>query len=101
VQIPVTGFSDRATADWYLYPVKMLGNDSGSRLTSQITSSTTVQTSRGATATTNNGRNATLTVSAASGTPSGTWTLIEVTSQPQSPNGGDRSHVWLLGVYVP
>jgi hypothetical protein len=101
VQIPVTGFSDRATADWYLYPVKMLGNDSGSRLTSQITSSTTVQTSRGATATTNNGRNATLTVSAASGTPSGTWTLIEVTSQPQSPNGGDPSHFWLLGVYVP
>ncbi|HXN32750.1 MAG TPA: hypothetical protein VN894_12845 [Polyangiaceae bacterium] len=101
VQIPVTGFSDRPTADWLVYPIKTQGNDSGSKLTATITASTSVQTSSGTTATTNNGRMATLAVSAASGTPSGTWTLIEVTSQPQTPNGGDKVHFWLLGVYVP
>jgi hypothetical protein len=101
VNVPLAGFSDRATADWYVYAAVGAGNDTANDMTGGITSSTTAQTTMGTTATTNNGRTATLTINAAAGTASGTWILVEVVSQPEVANGGDPSHFWPVGIYVP
>lgn len=101
VQIPLTGFSEAPAQDWLLYASVGAGNDAAGRLQATISAATSVTTTLGPTATTNNGRGATLAVNAAAGTPSGTWSLIEVTSQPMAAGGGDPIHFWPVGVYVP
>lgn len=101
VTIPLTGFSDRPAADWFVYPSPGATNDTAAQLTTAITSPSIVQTNAGPTATVHNGGTATLTVTAAPGTPSGTWTTVQVISQPEQSIGGDPAHYWPVGVYVP
>jgi hypothetical protein len=101
VQLALTGYSDRPAPDWFVYSVIGPNTDPGMHISATVTSATEVRTSAGLTATTNVGKPARLTVSAAPGTASGTWAVVEVVSQPEVPNGGDTLHIWPVGVYVP
>ena len=100
VQIPLTGWSDRATGDWVLDAEVFTTNatNPGDVLVS-LSSATTYATDAGAFPTTNNGRTSTLTVSAP-GTPSGTWATIGIYSQPLV-YSGDPWELWVVGVYIP
>jgi hypothetical protein len=99
VQIPVTGFSDRATEDWVV--AAQMWTSSGSTFTASVTSATTLHTDAGDYATTNNGKQSTLTVTAPVGVASGTWASIGIYSIPTVYSGDDPYHLWFVGVYVP
>jgi hypothetical protein len=99
VQIPVTGFSDRATSDWALEA--QMWNSSGPTFPADITSATVLHTDAGDYPTTNNGKTSTLTVAVPAGSGSGTWATIAIYSIPLVYSGEDPYHLWFVGVYVP
>ncbi len=101
LQIPVTGFSDRATADWWMWATPYTSSDSSLQFTATVTSPTEIVEDAGTWPTTNNGRQATLTVTAPAGATSGTWATVLVESYPLVNPNQDPFELWILGVYVP
>jgi hypothetical protein len=100
VDIPVTGWSDRATSDWIMEGAVWTSNTSASSPFQVTTTSPTVYpTDAGDYPTTNNGKVSTLTVSAP-GAPSGSWAVIALYSEPLV-QAGDPYHLWFVGVYIP
>jgi len=95
--IPVTGFSDEPATDWAITPVVWSSSVTGFQAT--LTSSTTTTIHGSTYPTTNNGRMATMTVTAPSAT-SGAWATIALYSIPQGPSP-EPYHLWFVGVYVP
>ena len=93
VDIPITGFSDAPAPDWYVFPDVYTSSISG--FTATLTSPTTDIAGN---PTTNNGRGATLTVTAPSA-PSGSWAIVFVEDETVSP-AGDPLHFWPVGVYI-
>jgi hypothetical protein len=102
VTIPLTGFASGPTGDWALETLPL--SSSSTDLSGSVTSATNYVGQRGMTVpTTNNGRMATLTVSAP-GAASGSWTVFGIASVPLPATGmvgGDAYHLWPVGVYVP
>ena len=102
VTIPLTGFSAAATADW---SVRASGSDATWKVV--IDGPTHESLSPRATPTINNGRNATLTVTAAMNAASGANRVIYVesfrstaTGEPAQDVDKDILHFWPVGVYV-
>jgi hypothetical protein len=95
--IHVTGWSTGPRDDWYLYP--LLRYPPSDAFSARVTTATQQTLDGVVYASINNGRDATLSVSVASGTPSGTWTVVRLVSR--SANLVDGTHVWPVGVYVP
>jgi hypothetical protein len=102
LQIPVTGWSDRAADDWLIGAAVWTSSASASSATvfqPTITSSTSYDTDAGDYPTTNNGKASTLTVTAP-GLGSGSWATIGIYSEPLV-YSGDPYHWWFVGVYIP
>lgn len=101
VQIPVTGWSDRATSDWIVDAEVWTSNAPASApFAVTLTSPTVYPTDAGNYPTTNNGKVSQMTVTVPAGTASGTWADIVIFSEPLV-YSGDPFHIWLVGVYVP
>jgi hypothetical protein len=102
VQIPVTGWSDRAADDWLIAAEVWTSSASASSaavFVPTLTSPTAYDTDAGDYATTNNGKASTLTVTAP-GLGSGSWAAIGIYSEPLV-YSGDPYHLWFVGVYIP
>jgi hypothetical protein len=98
VQIPVTGWSDRATSDWII--VSDIWSSSTTGFTATTTSPTQYVTDAGNYPTTNNGKTSTLTFAAPAGAQSGSWAVAYIVSEPLV-YSGDPYHLWMVGAYVP
>jgi hypothetical protein len=97
VGIAVTGWSTGPREDWYVYP--LLSYPPSGAFSAQITTASQ-QTLEGVVYTSvNNGGTATLSVTVAPGTPSGTWSVVRLVSR--SADEVDGTHFWPVGVYVP
>src|SRR6202035_2949673 len=79
VQIPLTGWSDRAAPDWLIDA--QVWNSSGTGFAASIASPTSFHDDAGTYPTTNNGKTSTLTITAPS-LGSGSWATIVVYSEP-------------------
>jgi hypothetical protein len=99
VDIPLTGFSDRATKDWAI-TAQMWNSSANQSFGASVASATHLVTDAGTYPTTNNGKSATLTVTAPVAA-SGTWGTIAVYSFPLVYSGEDQYHLWFVGVYIP
>jgi hypothetical protein len=99
VTIPLTGFASGPTGDWALESQPLSSSPTG--FAASVTSATNFIAQMGMFPTTNNGRTATLTVTAPT-VASGSWAVFGIGSVPLPPaSGGDSVHVWPVGVYVP
>jgi hypothetical protein len=97
VTIPMTGFSDQATADWLIGASSW--NTSGPTFQVSLTSPTSMLYEGETYFTTNNGRPFTVTVTAPSTAGSGDGMMVAVYSTPSTPSG-DPYHLWFVGAYV-
>jgi hypothetical protein len=97
VDITLTGFSDRATADWVVDSAVWTSSDDG--YTATVSSPTVYMGSSGTYPTTNNGKTSTLTVTAPSAAE-GSWATVAIYSEPLT-FSGDPYHLWVVGVYIP
>jgi hypothetical protein len=95
--IHVTGWSTGPRDDWYVYP--LLSYPPSDAFSARVTTATQQTLDGVVYASINNGGNATLTVSVAPGTPTGTWTVVRLVSR--SADLVDGTHLWPVGVYVP
>ena len=100
VQIPVTGWSDRATQDWIIQAQVYNSNVSAALpFTATITSPTQLPADAGGYTTTNNGGVSTLVVTPPASAGSGAWATVLILSVPQV-FSGDPYHEWYVGVYI-
>jgi hypothetical protein len=95
LQIPITGYSDKATSDWLLDVGPIAGNSNG--FTATIASATTTTIQGMTLPTINNARTATLNVKAPA--QSGAWAIFWIYSEAY-PAGSDQFHYWPVGVHV-
>jgi hypothetical protein len=96
--IPITGWSTAPTADWLVGAVRQ--HDTTGGLTVAITSPTSATRNGHTFATINNGRTATLTITAPASAISKGWALVDVDSFAVGA-GNAAPHTWRTGVYVP
>lgn len=96
VQIPITGYSDKARSDWYVDASATSQSTSGWTLA--VTGSKTATVGGRTVALINNGTSATLTVTAPNAA-TGSWLNLWLISE--SPTGGsDQYHWWPVGVHI-
>ena len=101
VNIPVTGWSDRATGDWIVDPevwTSSITTTPGFGTT--LSSPTVYSTDIGDYPTTNNGKTSTLTITAPATAKSGDWVTVGIFSIPLV-YSGDPYHLWFVGAYIP
>jgi hypothetical protein len=99
IDIPLTGFSTGTISDWSLYATLLNSSDPG--YTATISSPKTVSQQGVVFEMINNGKNATMTVTAPAGAGSGSWAVFGIQSVPEVGVGGDPQHLWPVGVHVP
>ncbi|MGH7293389.1 MAG: hypothetical protein ACRELB_00580 [Polyangiaceae bacterium] len=93
VNVPITGWSDRATPDWIV--AADIWSQSGTGYTATISSPTT----KNGYATTNNGKASTLTITAPVSASPGSWAIAYIASETFV-STGDQYHLWVVGAYV-
>jgi len=107
VTIPVTGWSTAPTADW---AVQAFADSRSAFATTPfsvaLASATSARFGTTTYPTLDNGAQAMLSVTVPSGTPSGAWQVVAITSAHLTAagalvDGEDYLHRWLAGVYVP
>ena len=106
VTIPLTGWSTSADLpDWDIASIVKSASVTG--FTVRTSAATHESVSAKLRATTNNGRAASVMVTAPAGAASGSYAVISVRSWPVTPSGdfvwgdSDPFHYWLVGVHVP
>jgi len=101
VDIPFAGFSTSRSNDWVLESTPLGSSSASMTFTATIASTTRITAQGMVFPTTNNGRTATLTVTAPSAA-SGSWAVFGVASLATSSAAGqDAYHLWPVGVYTP
>lgn len=97
VQVPLTGYSDKKAADWIMQASPVTAKVSG--FTAAITSATSLTIGGTKYPSINNGRSATLAITAPSAA-SGSWVIFYVYSTSTT-GGSDQFHYWPVGAYIP
>jgi hypothetical protein len=98
VTIPITGYSTARVEDWALQASVVKSTETG--WTGTVSSPTTIKAGGQTVATINNGRAATLTVTAPV-VAKGSYASVYIASQSLTTALGDPYHLWPVGVYVP
>jgi hypothetical protein len=95
--VTMTGWSTAPRDDWFVYPRLASATQVGFKAT--VTSDESASTNGAVFYGINNGKTATLHVTAPMA-PSGTYAVVRLISRPSSP-GNDSLHVWPVGFYIP
>jgi hypothetical protein len=104
VTVELRGWATGPREEWFLYPTieasSLDGPDAGSEVfTAAITADESADANGVVFAGINNGKKATLTVTAPHA-PSGTWAVVRVVSRPSSPQN-DTLHRQAIGFHIP
>jgi hypothetical protein len=98
VTIPITGYSTARVEDWAVQATVTKATQAG--WSGALASATTIKAGGQTIATINNGRTATLTITAPSA-PKGSYASVYIASQSLTTSLGDPYHLWPVGVYIP
>jgi hypothetical protein len=98
VTIPITGYSTARVEDWAVQATVTKATQAG--WSGALVSATTIKAGGQTIATINNGRTATLTITAPIAAK-GSYASVYIASQSLTTTLGDPYHLWPVGVYVP